>query len=189
MANKFYVPEIGDTIKLSEDFTFDLHAENRNSDLASAFGHYISYYREPLIINAEELPPMRDPDFKVEYPSHDEFKKWNGRLDTEAWNKAAKAAEEACEARTKYYEDLLTYNEKAAKAGKKSVQITLPKGTELKVDRIYIRKGASEFSSITFKTISFGKTEVKHPWRTGSKSKNSLRFWVKLQDCNRIVFE
>lgn len=46
--------------------------------------------------------------------------------------------------------------------------------TILEVDRIYIRKGAEGFSSVTFK------------WR---KDKKTIRFWVKLEDANRIIFE
>jgi hypothetical protein len=43
-----------------------------------------------------------------------------------------------------------------------TVQVTLPVETLLKVDRIYIRKGASDFDSITF--------------------------WATLKDVNNIVF-
>lgn len=50
---------------------------------------------------------------------------------------------------------------------------TFPKGTVLEVDRIYIRKGAEDFSSLTFK------------WRTPKM----VRFWAKLEDVNRIEFK
>lgn len=45
-----------------------------------------------------------------------------------------------------------------------------PAGTILEVDRIYIRKGAADFSSVTFKI----------------RGKKVIRFWVKLEDVNRI---
>ena len=48
---------------------------------------------------------------------------------------------------------------------------TFPKGTELVVDRIYIRKGNEEFSSVTFVTRHGGK---------------QLRFFAKLDDVNRM---
>lgn len=46
-----------------------------------------------------------------------------------------------------------------------------PAGTNLEVDRIYVRKGNEEFSSVTFKT------------HVGNKV---LRFFAKLDDVNRI---
>lgn len=58
------------------------------------------------------------------------------------------------------------------------IRITLPKGTVLTVDRVYIRKGASEFSSITFRIAS-----TTHPDLAGKK-KN--RFWAKLADVNTM---
>jgi hypothetical protein len=50
----------------------------------------------------------------------------------------------------------------------------LPRGTELKVERIYIRKGAPEFSSLTFSTRLDGKR---------------LRFWVSLRDAASAEWE
>ncbi len=52
--------------------------------------------------------------------------------------------------------------------------ITLPTGTQLVVDRIYIRKGKSQYDSITFKLKD-------HP--KGLEG----RFWVKLEDANTIA--
>jgi len=48
--------------------------------------------------------------------------------------------------------------------------IKLKAGTILEVDRIYIRKGAEDFSSVTFKI----------------RGNKVLRFWAKLQDVNNI---
>src|SRR5688500_6976739 len=48
-------------------------------------------------------------------------------------------------------------------------QFTMPKGTNLIVDRIYIRKGGEDFESITFRATNL----------PGSKS---VRFWAKLED-------
>ena len=54
--------------------------------------------------------------------------------------------------------------------------VTLPKGTSLKVDRIYIRKGAGDYSSLTF-------------WMVLPGEKKKIRFWAKLYDVNKIEFE
>ena len=53
------------------------------------------------------------------------------------------------------------------------IKVTLPKGTVLNVERIYIRKGASDYDSITFKIEDCDNKEL-------IKS----RFWVKLKDAN-----
>lgn len=97
-----YIPEIGDTIVLSKDWTFDLHAERRNTGLIKHFGHPVPRWSDPEVY-----------------------------------------------------------------------KVTLPAGTNLKVDRIYIRKGISEYSSITF---------------YATIGKNKIRFWAKLSDCNTIEF-
>lgn len=57
----------------------------------------------------------------------------------------------------------------------KSVKHTLRPGTTLQVDRIYIRKGLSGFSSLSF-FIKDG-------------SKKEKRFWAKLNDVNTIQFD
>jgi len=62
--------------------------------------------------------------------------------------------------------------------GKLNHSITIPAGTELIVARVYIRNGAENYSSLTFR---IGHCEHK-TWR-------KKRFWAKLQDCNRIEFE
>jgi hypothetical protein len=60
---------------------------------------------------------------------------------------------------------------------KEPEDVTLPKGTRLKVARIYVRHGAGDFDSITF-TIN------KHP----TDKKLKARFWCKLNDANKIEF-
>lgn len=54
---------------------------------------------------------------------------------------------------------------------------TLPAGTVLSVDRIFIRNGARDYDSVTFRFR-------KHP----DMPKLKARFWVKLDDANKIVF-
>lgn len=61
---------------------------------------------------------------------------------------------------------------------KADVDVTFPKGTVLRVDRLYVRAPASSFDSITF-------TVMQCP----IKSLNKARFWVKLLDANNIHFE
>lgn len=75
-----------------------------------------------------------------------------------------------------------------------AIPFTIPEGAVLKVDRIYIRKGISEYSSVTF--LWKGKsTEPRIETyntgfgRSGSQYKvprKPVRFWAKLSDVNNI---
>jgi len=87
--------------------------------------------------------------------------------------------------------------------------LDLPKGTRLQVDRIYIRKGAKDFSSLSFLIKNDEhlpeKVEVKVPIKVGDgwdsqwvktrwekppyNKPAKKRFWAKLSDVNRIEFE
>lgn len=61
----------------------------------------------------------------------------------------------------------------------KTAQVTLPAGTELKVDRIYIRRGSSGFDSISF------YVQLPDPARPKAKMKTK-RFFAALSEVNRI---
>lgn len=82
-------------------------------------------------------------------------------------------------------------------------QVRIPAGAVLAVDRVYIRKGQSDYSSITFRWIG-----ASTPARTESRSgctyggpvpvpskydikipKKQVRFWAKLGDANNIEFK
>jgi hypothetical protein len=65
---------------------------------------------------------------------------------------------------------------------RQSVVITLPAGTVLRVDRIYIRKGKSEWDSVTF-------VVAEHPTVKAKGFQGAGRFWAKLVDVNDIEFE
>jgi len=56
------------------------------------------------------------------------------------------------------------------------VPVTLPKGTILILERIYIRNGAGSFDSLTFRI-----KQLPNPPKTGKKT---ARFWARLEDCN-----
>ena len=58
------------------------------------------------------------------------------------------------------------------------VSVTLPVGTELSVDRIYIRKGASDYSSVTFNVLSIPNV----------KKKGRVRFFARLDDVNNLEY-
>ena len=135
---KLYIPSLGDQMRLTADWTFDLYDENRNATLMEHIGD-----TRPICI---------------------------------------------------------TYGDEYT-----TIPCTLPAGTILKMDRIYIRKGQDNFDSVTFMLVG-AKTEAKVVERKATKymggpdhgktfSYNErkparpVRFWVKLQDANNIEFE
>lgn len=63
--------------------------------------------------------------------------------------------------------------------------VTLPAGLIVKVDRIYIRSGQSGFDSVTFSVAA--KHAKKQTWPNG-RFNGALRFWVKLDDANKLEF-
>lgn len=69
------------------------------------------------------------------------------------------------------------------------LQVTLPKGTILQIDRIYIRKGNKDFSSITFFAKNLGSVVRDNFMSTKKTNKKALRFWAKLEECNKIQYE
>ena len=56
--------------------------------------------------------------------------------------------------------------------------VTLPEGTELSIERMFIRKGSEDYNSVTF------RGEVGH---LGVLRK--VRFWARLDDVNNIYYE
>jgi len=67
----------------------------------------------------------------------------------------------------------------------------IPAGSKLKIDRIYIRKGQDDFSSVTFFWVD-KRTEsyIEECWgKQVKKPARPVRFWTKLDDVNNIEFD
>jgi len=187
---KLYIPEIGDKIVLKKDWTFNLHAENRNKSLLELFGYGLM--RGGIYKLSEVIDPGPAP--KIEYPSPEDFTKtgfFKPSVDYDAYNKACN---EAVASNIEYQTWLQKYNTYLSEIDKIKIdyiQVTLPQGTELTVDRIYIRKGLKDFSSITFFASGLGESTKKVGWGSSARTQKvkKQRFWVKLSDCNKIEFE
>ena len=188
---QLYVPEIGDEIRLTNDWTFELHAEYRNEQLAAVFGYYIQM---SLLVNESIVPKIRPVDYKVDYPDLKDprFRTFFGGINSE-YNKACDEARNSCPEYVKYQADSTEWYANIKKHGTPTVSVTLPAGTLLKIDRIYIRKGSSDFSSITFYAKGLGEVMVSsNRWTVNSlktTKRKAQRFWAKLADCNQIQFE
>ena len=65
--------------------------------------------------------------------------------------------------------------------------VELPKGLVLKIDRIYVRKGLSQYSSITFR-IPKPKNKKEKEDMPLNGDFNGVLFWVKLHEVNGTEF-
>lgn len=85
------------------------------------------------------------------------------------------------------YKDKLGEDVKRRYSGVQKVdkETTLPAGTVLRVDRLYIKKNQGEFDSVTFICETLPGVEVK--LKSGKKAAKVGRFWAKLRDVNNIV--
>lgn len=142
---KLFIPELNDLLRLTKDWEFDLYQEGRNESVIKKFLSKESEKREKEI--QEKISDYITPElYEKNY-----F---------------------ACNSDEREIKD------KVARIRREIVsepfQMTIKSGEILEVDRIYIRKGAEDFSSITFKWIVDKKT---------------LRFWAKLEDVNNLYVE
>ena len=71
---------------------------------------------------------------------------------------------------------------------RKTTVVELPKGLILKVNRIYIRQGLSQYSSITF-TCPAQKTKADKLKNPQNVKFGGSKFWVKLHECNGLSIE
>ncbi len=187
---KLFIPEIGTQLKLTSDWKFNLHAESRNASLGEIYDYiyFCSYNPDHncngnvwLSLNDTTKVPILDYS-TVQYPSWDEIERKSKSLcglinyyDAHtALNEARRKAEEASpelQASLKiwneWYEKLKVINKYP------HIEVNIPKNSILKVDRIYIRKGNKDYSSISF-------------YWNDNPTKKKIRFWAKLDDCNNI---
>jgi len=148
---QLYIPEIGDHIRLMRDWTFSLYDESRNDGLQTL----VDFETQPSVI---EQKTNREKYYAILRDLQDSYRRntiWSAE-DTEKYHKYRELA------------DVPIF-----------CPVTLPESTVLSVDRIYIRKGASEYSSISFYLKSHPHISLK----------KKPRFWAKLDDCNNIMFE
>lgn len=79
------------------------------------------------------------------------------------------------------YNPLSSTQKKGWSNDRDSIVVTLPKGTLLTVDRIYIRKGSDDMGG--YDSVTFNIRETSHPQLKGVKR---MRFWCKLPDVNQM---
>lgn len=172
---KLYIPEIGDTLTLTKDWIFLLVLERRNEKMIT---HIFPDYTFTYNWSIPEIFGLTDSmDNRHFLLLKTKMKELNDKL----WEITRDyRGKDYYEKREEYYQkirDFFTENkEDVILPSYENMHSMLPKGTELKVSRIYIRQGASSYSSVTF--------YAKLPG-----SKKSIRFFAKLRDVNKIEFD
>lgn len=183
---RLYVPSLGDQLRLSRDWTFDLYREHRNETLWSLLkcDSRVTYpfADECASLRAQmaelEARKVKTPCRHYDWGAKIEVVDGQSRYFRQDWaSKADKTAWELALGRLQQVN------------GQAVARVTLPAQTLLKVDRIYIRKGAEDFSSITFYARSIPGHDVVHSTKKTVGLAGRTRFWAKLEDCNRIEFE
>lgn len=165
-----FIPDIGTKLTLTRPWTFDLWFEHRNEGLIE---------KELLAAGFDNTPTFHEPTtgkdrfgnpFTWTNPPTIPMRTlmWGGRFHRD--RKETKAELEKARA---------VMGDRFILDDVNGIITTLPKGSVLTVDRIYIRKGQGygKFSSISFYLTLPQK----------SKQKGRLRFWAKLKDVNTIV--
>lgn len=169
---KLYIPEIGDMIRLTDNWSFTLYEEYWNRTL----------WDDEKCRDREVHPdqtPVKEVEAKIKAIESrvtiQEIKNSYGWAPNRV---QIYASQEDKDNHRIFKQKLYELQERQSWA-----PVTLLKDTVLKVDRIYIRKRISEYSSITFYVWS------KPGPVAANASKKKLRFWAKLVDCNNIQFE
>lgn len=156
---QLYIPEIGDHIVLERDWTFNLYEEYRNEKMWS----FLNCSENPDVIHSLNIRKSASDDLQALYTKYRNLVQ-NHRCHIDRWSD----------------EDIELSN-KLSDLRRKEIccAVTLPMGSILSFDRIYIRKGASEYSSISF-YLKF------HPTL---HLKKKPRFWAKLDECNTMEYQ
>jgi hypothetical protein len=171
MPTPLYIPEIGDRITLAEDWTFPLYREHRNDALWAI----LSGNADPAIVALERRKTALVEE--LEAIRRRGAEEATGTLVKMAFETQLIVRDEDRSRDRELRAELMEVNMTEA-----SIAVTLPAGTVLAIDRIYIRKGISDYSS-----LSFNLTATLDPLISAARGRK--RFWAKLADCNRIVME
>ena len=155
MSSKFHVPEIGTKLRLTEDWTFSWFWERRNIDLLMAL-------EEKNLIDESKFQPTKIEVISYYWKQYAAIQKYFDKYFSVRWNHSNPRQGYVWPQGNPY-----------------CYMMTYPKDSIIIIDRYYIKKGNSDFSSVTFRT-----EKLNYP---GFRKKP--RFWVKLQDANNINYE
>lgn len=171
--------DIGDRLRLTADWTFQLHEESRNHEFAvglnllavgtswDALMHRIGTVTEKNYYQTRPFPESERYYFERALRRKHGLNEYRGpALEGHQLSDFDRGTLELMERFT--------------------LHATIPAGVELTVDRVYIRKGAKEYSSLSFLVTDarpFGD-RLAPVAKRGFKTTH--RFWAKLADCRAM---
>lgn len=163
---KLFIPELGTELKLEKNHSFNLQFERRNEDIIvknflsnSQEWNYLENENKRIDKKLEAAPIPRWCVNGIWYT------KWDGKFDKLPKPEDKILTDEEHNFNKSYYKNKYSLIEKLG-----PFNLKVNKGDVLIVDRIYIRKGAKDFSSVTFRI----------------KGKTHSRFWIPLNEVNLI---
>jgi hypothetical protein len=195
---KLHIPDIGDTLTLESDWTFPLYEERRNHLLLGAItmqhlGH--PYDKGNEAVSRHYLDTREDVLWEISTPLSRQRVESCGACGAVSDGLRMHQPCPACGVEVRHIKHVYPNQRIAVTAemlgdrfvAKKEKQgktygmlMTLSAGTVLTVDRIYIRKGASDFSSLSFFIQSTPTPEL------AEAKKTKFRFWASLEDVNHM---
>lgn len=171
--------DIGDKLRLTQDWTFQLHQESRNHEFAVALGllavdtpwdtimHRIGMVTEKNYYQTRPFPEEERYYFERALRRKHGLNEYRGpALEGHRLSEFDRGTLELMAAFT--------------------LHATIPAGAELTVDRVYIRKGAKDYSSLSFLVTDAAPFGDRLAPVAKRGFKREHRFWAKLDDCRRM---
>lgn len=202
---RLFIPPLGARIRLSAPWSFVLHRESRNRDVFPLAGwgrqnvhtgstriemrdySHPNGWKAPAVLGPKltrtrydfEEPVIEGTVEALVYPLKADGDWGWDRKDPIGFRIDGTAVVTA-----PIPEDAMRVVVTAQVRGAQTATVEIPAGSVLKFDRYYIRQGANDFDSVTFR---LEKPEGRR--KKGDPEPVSGRFWAKLRDVNRIEGE
>lgn len=168
-GQRIFIPPLGSVIKLTDRWDFNIQWERRNEKL----------------MELAELNPL--------------FRHHISRVTAiEAWRNMSTVDRKAAIDATQwifengYPENGPMFEQYGYWSGDWKHPFSFEAETRLKIDRIYLRQGSGDFDSVTFRSDCW-VVDTGHPLfakkYVKGKKVQSIRFWAKLDDVNRMIGE
>lgn len=164
-----YIPALGDEIELSKELTANVTFERRNDSFTDMF-----FPNKKMISNWTLSDTGRENIqliIRTDDNTYQEYVSLNKKIESNIENWSSYFDRRDAILKFKSEIDIL----KSKTIIGNSLPFTFPVGTSMKIDRIYIKKGSSDFNSVTF-------------WVKLPTVKKKYRLWLKLDDVNNIEF-
>lgn len=175
MSRRMNIPSVGDIITLAAPWTFHVRNEYRNAALIAALNLSAAPESLKSAPGAGPLEPMPPMELHSWHPLGTQGHAGSFTVNV-AWSPTPVVHQGYPE-----YQHLYAW-------------ATLPAGTKLRVDRIYLRKGGHQYDSLTFTVPMKEQTpSVQAFFMANAKplagGKRQIRFFAPLSDVNQMEVE